>query len=118
VNTSRLRNFSATLVTLSGLSHLAELWLRDLNVAAIINALLGATYLFIGIGLYGRSRFALFLTAIVPVIVAALAINGYPIDGSPMLVFDSLARAQISAEIIAAIFCALILFTVRNDPSI
>lgn len=118
MNTSRLRNFSATLITLSGASHIAELWLRDLNVAAMANALLGATYLFIGIGLYGRSRFALFLTTVVPSTAAALAINGYPIVGSPTLVFDSLARAQMSTEVIAAILCALILFTVRNDPSI
>lgn len=118
MNTSRLRNFSASLITLSGISHIAELWLRDLNVAAILNALLGATYLFIGIGLFGRSRFALFLTAVVPSTVAALAINGYPIDGSTTAVFNSLAPAQMSAEIIAAIFCAMILFTVRNDPSI
>ena len=118
MNTSRLRNFSATLITLSGVSHIAELWLRDLNAAAILNALLGATFLFIGIGLYGRSRFALFLTAVIPSTAAVLAIKGYPIDGSPAQVFDSLARAQMSAEIIAAIFCAPILFTVRNDPSI
>lgn len=117
MNTPRLRNFCATLITLSGVSHIAELWLRDLNLAAVLNALLGATFLFIGIALYGRSRFALFLTVVVPTTAAALALNGYYIDGSSARVFDTLARAQTSSEIIAALFCAIILFTVRKDPS-
>jgi len=118
VNTSRLRNFSATLITLSGISHIGELWLRDLNLPAVLNALLGATLLFIGIGLYGRSRFVLFLATAVPGIAIALRLNSYPLESSQTLVFDSLARAQMSAEIITAVFCVLVLFTVRNDPSI
>ena len=99
------------------MSHIGELWLRELGPPAVLNALLGATLVFIGIGLYGRSRFALFLAVVVPGIVTALRINGYQIEGSQALAFDSLARAQMSAEIIAAVLCAKVLFTVRNDPS-
>ena len=51
----RLRNFAATLVTLSGIAHIAALWHRELTEAALLDALLGSVYLIIGLGLYGQS---------------------------------------------------------------
>ena len=42
---SRLRNLAAILITLSGIVHIAALWLRELNGAALADALLGAVYL-------------------------------------------------------------------------
>jgi hypothetical protein len=40
-----LRNLAATGLTLSGISHIAVLWLRDIDLAVLLNASFGAVYL-------------------------------------------------------------------------
>ena len=77
-NTSlfRLRNLAALLVTLSGIGQVGMLWFRPLTGAVITDAVIGFTYIIIGIGLQGQSRFTLFVAIAVPATVAALAAAG------------------------------------------
>ena len=56
-----LRVTAATLVTIAGITLVGSLWFRELSGAALQDAIVGSVYLFIGIGLFGRSRFTLFL---------------------------------------------------------
>ena len=61
LSAERLRLFPALVMTLSGMGQVAALWLRELNHQAVLDALSGVIYLFIAIGLYGSSRFTLFV---------------------------------------------------------
>lgn len=56
-----LRLLAATLVTASGAGRITSLWFRDLDEAAVSALIAGSIYLIIGIGLFGQSRFALFV---------------------------------------------------------
>ena len=109
----RLRNIAATLLTLSGISHIATLWIRDIDLAALVTALFGAVYLFIGIGLYGQSRFALFTAIIFPGIGAALALKTYELSS-----FSTLGISQLGVDFIVIAISAVVLFAVRNNPSV
>lgn len=109
----RLRNIAATLLTLSGISHIATLWIRDIDLAVLVNASFGAVYLFIGIGLYGQSRFALFTAIIFPGIGAALALKTYELSS-----LGTLGISQLGVDFIVIAISALVLFAVRNNPSV
>ncbi|MEM1112086.1 MAG: hypothetical protein AAGI11_09285 [Pseudomonadota bacterium] len=58
---ARLRLIPAVAMTLTGAALLSALWFRDLNETAVLDALAGAIYLFVAIGLFGSSRFSLFV---------------------------------------------------------
>lgn len=107
----RLRNFAATLITLSGIANVAALWHRDLNEVALLDALLGGVYLIIGLGLYGQSRFTLFMGITVPAAAAAYVHLNFP---EASLVYS--ARLAVDAVVIFS--CLVILWQVRNDPSV
>ena len=108
-----LRNLAATLLTASGISHIAALWFRDINEAALLGALLGALYLIIGIGLYGQSRFTLFIAILVPAAGAWLALAHAPAE-----VLTALGRAQLGADLAVIILSTVVLVAVRNNPSV
>ena len=110
---SRLRFIAATLLTLSGISHIATLWIRDIDLAALLGASFGAVYLFVGIGLYGQSRFALFTAIILPGIGAGLALKA-----SELSPFSTLGLSQLGVDFIVITFSAVVLFAVRNNPSV
>ncbi|RLA39202.1 MAG: hypothetical protein DRR06_19515 [Gammaproteobacteria bacterium] len=110
---SRLRNIAATLLTVSGISHIASLWIRDIDLAALVNASFGAVYLFIGIGLYGQSRFALFTAIIFPGMGAGLALKTYELSS-----FSTLGISQLGVGFIVIAISIVVLFAVRNNPSI
>ncbi len=101
-NTSlfRLRNLAALLVTLSGIGQVAMLWFRPLTGAVIIDAVMGFTYIIIGIGLQGQSRFTLFVAIAVPATAAALILNGQPLE-----TMASLQRTRLALDL-AVILCA------------
>ncbi|MEH6583211.1 MAG: hypothetical protein V7754_14815 [Halioglobus sp.] len=107
-----MRDIAATLLTLSGISHIALLWFLDIDAMSLTGALLGALYLIIGIGLYGQSRFALFMAIIVPTGGAWLALR----EGS-MISFNLLERTQLAIALVVIVISASVLFTVRNNPS-
>ncbi|MFV0476328.1 MAG: hypothetical protein ACK5ME_00650 [Parahaliea sp.] len=56
-----LRQLTAVLATASGFAQVAGLWLGNLAADTVLGALCGSAYLLIGVGLFGQSRFALFL---------------------------------------------------------
>ncbi len=108
---NQLRNFAAILITLSGIGHIAALWMRALDGAALLDACLGGVYLIIGIGLFGQSRFTLFMAMLIPATTAAFVVTTFPDLGQAHT-----ARVAIDALVI---FCsALVLWHVRNNPSV
>lgn len=111
-NTERLRNTAATLITACGISHIAELWLRDIDITALAGALFGAGYLIIGIGLFGQSRFVLFLAILLPMAGIRLALNNLQIESLTLL-----GLAQLGSACLVIIFSALVLYAVRHRPS-
>ena len=109
--TYHLRMLAATLITLSGIGHIAALWHRELTEAALGDALLGAVYLIIGLGLYGISRFTLFVAILVPAAASTYMLSTFP-DGG--LFYD--ARLLIDTVVIFA--SAVVLWQVRHRPSV
>ena len=76
-----------------------------------MDALLGSVYLIIGLGLYGISRFTLFMAIIVPVTTSAYMLRAFPYGGPA---YD--ARLAIDAVVV---FASLVtLWQVRNNPSV
>ena len=106
-----LRNSAAILITLSGAGQIAALWLRELNPAALLDALLGAVYLIIGIGLFGQSRFTLFMAIAVPAAAAWYMFN-------PALRGDLVYTTRLATDATVVLFSVLVLWHVRNDPSV
>ena len=74
----RLRLLPALAMTLSGMGQVGALWFRELGHAAVLDALAGAIYLFIAIGLYGKSRFTLFVAIGFPLATGLFAAANYP----------------------------------------
>jgi hypothetical protein len=106
-----LRNFAATLITLSGTGLIASLWLRDLTGAALADALLGSVYLIIGIGLFGQSRFTLFMAIVIPAAAAIFLLNAFPHPGQ-------LHTTRIAVDAAVIVCSAIVLWNVRNNPSV
>ena len=107
----RLRNFAATLITLSGIALIAALWHRELTETALIDALLGSVYLIIGLGLYGQSRFTLFMGIVTPAAAAAYAHLMFP-DTDPVY------SARQAVDAVVTFCCLVVLWQVRNNPSV
>jgi hypothetical protein len=110
---SRLRNIAATLLCLSGITHIAGLWLRDIDSHVLVDALFGAAYLYIAIGLYGQSRFALVTAIVFPAIGAALVLANVQLSS-----LGTLQLTLLCANSIAIVLCSAVLFVVRKNPSI
>ena len=110
-STSSARIAAAVIASVSGLGQIASLWLRDLSGAAVGDALLGAVYLLIAIGLFGRSRLSLFLATIVP---AAAAISTAYRMPHP----EDITVLRIALDLIIVVFSTLELWRTRhNAPS-
>lgn len=108
--THGLRLCAAIFTTLSGATQVATLWLRRLDEAALLAALLGATYLIIGIGLFGRSRFSLFVAIAVPGSVAAALLYQ---SGEP----EPVNLLRIAVDGLIVLLSATVLWRVRHTPS-
>jgi hypothetical protein len=107
------RNIAATLITIIGCSHIAELWFTELSRETLLLALLGAIYLFIGIGLFGRSRFTLFLAMALPAAGIALALQLDPIESMSAVVL-----LRITTSLMVIVLSTNVLWSVRNNPSV
>ena len=107
----RLRNFAAILITCSGAAHIAALWHRELTETALFDALIGAVYLIIGLGLFGLSRFTLFMGIVVPAASAAYLHSDFP-DGS------AIYSARLAVDAVVVFCCAVVLWQVRKHPSV
>ena len=107
----RLRNLAATLITLSGIAHIGALWHRELTTAALLDALAGSVYLIIGLGLYGQSRFTLFMGIAIPAATAAYVQSALP-DPAPLY------SARLAVDAVVVFCCLVVLWRVRNNPSV
>jgi hypothetical protein len=108
---SFLRAVAATLICLSGVAQIAALWLRDLTGAALADALLGAVYLIIGIGLFGHSRFSLFMAIVIPIWASGMLFFTQP-------QVEPIYTLRIATDAMVALFSAIVLWQVRNNPSV
>lgn len=106
-----LRNLAAVLMTFSGIGHVASLWLRELSAGALTDASLGAVYLIIGIGLFGQSRFTLFMAIIIPATAAGLLLYAFPNPGQ-------VHTARLAVDAIVILCSTIVLWHVRNNPSV
>jgi hypothetical protein len=62
----KLRNLAAIIAILSGASQCFSLWLLPTSATLLLTALTGTFYLLLGLGLFGISRFSLFLAITLP----------------------------------------------------
>ncbi|MEH6588527.1 MAG: hypothetical protein V7720_18385 [Halioglobus sp.] len=106
-----LRLLAASLVTLSGAGRVASLWFRELNEQAVAGLLLGAIYLIIGLGLFGQSRFTLFVAIAVCSLVALYTLRS-------IAVLEPLQQAGLATDLITIVFSATVLWHIRNRPSV
>ncbi len=105
-----LRRVAALLSCIAGIALIAGLWLRDLSGMVVIDAVGGAIYLLLALGLLGNSRFSLFMGIAIPSAVAA-ALWSWPLPEVPF------REQQIIGNGLIAVLCALALWRVRNIPS-
>ena len=110
---SHLRNIAASALTISGVNHIALLWVRDINLPLLASVLFGAVYLFIGIALYGQSRFSLFTAMVIPAMGATWALTH-----APLASFSTLGLGLLGMDFIVIVFSAVVLFAERNKPSV
>ncbi len=106
-----LRNSAALLIIASGVGQVAALWLRELTAAALADALLGAVYIIIGIGLFGRSRFTLFMAMAVPGATTIWLLRSQP-------QIPAGYAAHIMVDILIVLISAAVLWQVRDEPSV
>jgi len=107
--TRKLRNIATILILLSGLTHVAQLWFVKLDGTTILTALLGMSYLLIGLGLSGQSRFTLWLATGIPAAAAVTEIAG--LSASPP---GLLLLWHTGTNITVALVCAYILYRTRH----
>jgi hypothetical protein len=104
---SFLRNTAATLMCVSGIGQIASLWMRELTATALVDGLWGTVYLVIGIGLFGQSRFSLFLAMVIP--TAATGILFYSVS-QPEQVY----ALRIAIDVVVVLLCAVVLWEMRH----
>ncbi len=108
---SLLRHAAATLMCLSGVAQIAALWLRELTGTALVDGLLGTVYLITGIGLFGLSRFSLFVAIVIPAVASGVLLYTAPLPGQVYLL-----RIAVDAAIV--LLSTIVLWQVRHHPSV
>lgn len=107
------RYSAATLVAISGVWQITGLWRFRLSDDILLIALSGSIYLLLAIGLFGRSRFTLFMTIGICGTFAVLPmIQGLPWPWTP------LQQLRTTSDLLVIILCTRVLWTVRHHPSI
>ncbi|MEM9256451.1 MAG: hypothetical protein AAGA91_13465 [Pseudomonadota bacterium] len=104
-----LRYIAATLVVASGVAMLASLWSGELIPYTVLTAIVGGIYIILGIGLYGQSRFSLFVGAVMPLTLAWYQIN----QG----IADAAGELQFAVNLCIAALSLTVLWQVRKRPS-
>lgn len=107
-HTRKVRNLAALLLTLLGISHVAQLWLQETDGATLFTALLGMVYLVLALGLSGQSRFALWATSVTA--ITDIAANGLLMSPDPQ---DPLVMWHFAIDGIVAALCIYILYNTR-----
>ena len=102
----RVRVAAAWLVLCAGALQAASPWYRPLDHETLAIAATGVVYLIVAVGLFGLSRFTLF----VAVAVCLVRSVWLPVDASLQVVLAA-------ADFTAALACLLVLWSVRKEPS-
>jgi len=97
------RLLAAWLVTLSGAGRVASLWFRELDESAVMSLLVGAVYLIVGIGLFGQSRFTLFVA------IAVCSVVGLSLLGDMPNLHSAQTLAAL-ADLVVVVCCAMVLW--------
>ncbi len=100
----RLRTLSAVFASALGLLMVASLWLRPLDPTALWLVVMGGAYLFIALGLFGRSHLSLYLCLAAPVIGFAFRPDR---GGEQLLLLDLLT---LLGTCTLATLCAMVLW--------
>ncbi|HEY6131725.1 MAG TPA: hypothetical protein VIV27_06880 [Halioglobus sp.] len=108
---SFLRNSAATLMCLSGIGQIATLWLRALTGTALVDGLWGTAYLVTGIGLFGQSRFSLFMAVVIPAVATGAL---YYTVLQPGQAYN--LRMAVDAAVV--LLCMIVLWQTRHHPSV
>lgn len=93
----KLRNLAAIIAALSGASQCLSLWLLPTTPTLLMTALLGTGYLLLGLGLFGISRFSLFLAVSLPPLRGWFGL--YPLD------IPAWELLRIASDLTIAILC-------------
>lgn len=116
-----MRQLAALLVTASGLWQIAGLWLGDLDAAHLLSALVGAVYLLIGLGLFGQSRFTLFVAIAVPAAMLWLTLSGEaPWTNAPWTesTWTTANTLRSAVDALVIVLSTRVLWALRHQASI
>ena len=108
---SLLRYTAATLMCLSGTGQFATLWLRELTGMALLDGLWGTVYVIVGIGLYGHSRFSVYMGMVVPAAAIGLLLYTMPMP-------EQLYTLRVAVDVTIILLCAVVLWESRHHPSV
>lgn len=97
------RPLAATLVVAIGAGHIASLWFRDLDTAAVLSIWVGGIYLIVGLGLFGQSRFTLFVATALCATAALRAL-------ADIASLNALQWVGLCADLVAATCCGMALW--------
>lgn len=100
-----LRGIAAVVVTLSGVALIGALWIRPLTELAVVDAVLGAAYLILGLGLFGQSRFSLLPGILLPGAAALYLLATAGVSGPGVV-----AGTRMAADATVALCCAMALW--------
>jgi hypothetical protein len=109
--TRQIRNTAVLLMLASGVTHVAQLWFRDTDPAALLTALVGMYYLVLALGLAGRARFTVWITAASLLGEAAFGLSLWSADAPDMLM-----AWHILAGVTVAGLCLYVLYRTRYSP--
>ncbi len=104
-----LRNATALLTCVSAVGQISLLWVLDLGSAVLGVAFAGCLYLMLALGLFGVSRFALFLAGVLPGARALTAWNPLPV-----LAWEQL---RTTGDLVIAILALCLLWRARHAPT-
>jgi hypothetical protein len=108
---SLLRHTTASLMCLSGLGQIAALWLRELTGTALADGLLGTVYLITAIGLFGHSRFSLFIAILIPATASAVLLYTMPTP-------EQIYKLRIATDTAIILLSVIVLWQARHRPSV
>lgn len=104
-----LRHATALLTGISGSGQISLLWVLELGAPVLGVAFAGCIYLMLALGLFGVSRFALFVAALMPGLRALYAWNPLPV-----LEWEQLRTV---VDLIIALSALFLLWKARHRPT-
>ncbi len=104
-----LRHATALLTGISATGQISLLWVLELGAPVLGVALAGCLYLMLALGLFGVSRFALFLAALMPALRVLYAWNPLPVAEWEQL--------RSAVDVIIAISALFLLWQARHRPT-